>query len=279
MLLSYVRPRLTLAPFIRNYYQFYTPVALNQPICAELGNIRFVLEGGGFITTAKSERIEMNPGDTFFLGPTMSAYKIEMRPRTRIVGVGLLPRSWTALLDAYAADATDIIFDLREVTGTHVREACEKIFDCKYVLDIFPILDDYFSSLMERQNRRRSAYPSIIENWITDPNNSELDVLIQSSDVSQRQTERLALRYFGASPKKLQRKYRTLRAADRMGAGAVNWRDAAGEGFYDQAHFIKEFKTFVGVTPRQFIGRRAALISTIQEMRRGQNTEFPLAFL
>ena len=274
MLLTFIRPGLSLTPYIRNYYHFFASAGVEQPICAELGNLRFVLEGGGVVHTAHSRPEEFSAGDIFFVGPTMKAYRIVAKPGTRIFGIGILPRAWNALFDADASDATDRIINPRDVSGAHAHEYMERVFEAQSDQERAALSNSYFSELVERQSRRQ-GYPHIIEQWIVGSGDFAVDDLFAQSNLSQRQVERLALRYFGASPKKLERKYRALRAADRLSAGAENWRDAAGLTYYDQAHFIKDFKTFVGVTPRQFVHQKASLVSTIRELQRAH--ENPLA--
>jgi AraC-like DNA-binding protein len=73
----------------------------------------------------------------------------------------------------------------------------------------------------------------------------------------------------GATPKRLAAKYRSLQAAGRMAVGEVtDWRDAVDiGGFVDQPHFIREFKRFVGMTPRAFL---ASPDSFVHRLIRGQ---------
>ena len=79
--------------------------------------------------------------------------------------------------------------------------------------------------------------------------------------MSARSVERLARRIYGASPKLLARKYRTLNAAVRMGNGDIpGWADVVGSAYYDQSHFIREFKQFVGITPTRFVIEAAPLM-------------------
>ncbi|NOX95748.1 MAG: helix-turn-helix domain-containing protein [Alphaproteobacteria bacterium] len=106
-----------------------------------------------------------------------------------------------------------------------------------------------------------------------------IDKLIDVMDVSRRQTDRISKQIFGASPKLLQRKYRALRAADHIRTGQTLGAMAAGQSFYDQSHYIKEFRSFIGVTPQQFAGNQAALISAIQTKRDAGFGQLPLASL
>ena len=59
----------------------------------------------------------------------------------------------------------------------------------------------------------------------------------------------------GVTPKRLARSYRftfTVLAIDV--AAPIDWRDvAAGAGYFDQAHFVHEFREFTGLTPTRYV--------------------------
>jgi AraC-like DNA-binding protein len=66
-----------------------------------------------------------------------------------------------------------------------------------------------------------------------------------------RTLERLFSRHVGVSPKWVLRRFRMQEAAARVVAGEVAaWSALAHDlGFFDQAHFIREFKLQIGSTP------------------------------
>ncbi|MGP3917318.1 helix-turn-helix domain-containing protein [Nonomuraea sp. 10N515B] len=76
---------------------------------------------------------------------------------------------------------------------------------------------------------------------------------VSSTHLAQRFKELI-----GVTPKRLARTYRfaaTVRAIDP--AGPVNWVDLAGRaGYFDQAHFGHEFRTFTGLTPTRYVDVR-----------------------
>jgi AraC-like DNA-binding protein len=206
------------------------------------------------------------------LGPTMGAYSLEAEAGTRAFGVGILPRGWKALLGVDAEELADQVVDLSALTGAGACSAGEEIRNAPDLATMANAADRYFAALLARRKPpAQTNYPQALEKWLLDPDDLDLDRLIDMMDVSRRQTDRIAKQYFGASPKMLQRKYRALRAADRMlFDGAADWMDAAGPAFYDQSHFIKEFKTFIGATPRQYALNHAELVATVQSKRRSE---------
>ncbi|MGH3704930.1 MAG: helix-turn-helix domain-containing protein, partial [Agromyces sp.] len=62
----------------------------------------------------------------------------------------------------------------------------------------------------------------------------------------------------GVTPKRLARSYRftaTVLAIDV--AAPIDWGDvAAGAGYFDQAHFVHEFREFTGLTPTRYVEAR-----------------------
>jgi AraC-like DNA-binding protein len=73
--------------------------------------------------------------------------------------------------------------------------------------------------------------------------------------ISQRQLERIYQTQVGMSPiqySQLQR-VEKARLALKQTAGQSTTRLAMELGFYDQAHFIREFKTVVGITPYKYL--------------------------
>ncbi len=69
--------------------------------------------------------------------------------------------------------------------------------------------------------------------------------------LSARQLRRLSQLYLGLSPKEFSRviRFQYLLKAINQSSGAHPW----AEFFYDQAHFIREFKSLSGVTPTDFL--------------------------
>ena len=277
MKLHYHLPRPDLRDYVRAYYYFETDQPTAQPMSAELGNIRCLLAGGGQLVMPDGGVERFAP--TVLIGPTMGAYRLEAEAGTRAFGVSILPRGWKILLGVNAAEVTDKVVDLTALAGKAARLTGDEIRSAGSLPEMADAADRFFRHLLTTRAARGFPYPGVFEQWLLNPDDLDLDQLVAMMDVSRRQTDRIAKQFFGASPKLLQRKYRALRAADRILAGQSNWLDAAGPGFYDQSHFIKEFKTFIGVTPGEFAADRSGLAASVQTKRRREVVRHAQPFL
>ena len=81
-----------------------------------------------------------------------------------------------------------------------------------------------------------------------------VDDLAARFDLAPRTLQRLFRRYVGVSPKWVIRRFRMHEAAERASRGeGVDWAATAAElGYFDQAHFVRDFKAQVGRTPTAY---------------------------
>jgi AraC-like DNA-binding protein len=72
--------------------------------------------------------------------------------------------------------------------------------------------------------------------------------------LSVRTLQRLFRTHAGVSPKWVLQRYRLHEAAERMAAGETDdWAALALElGYFDQAHFINDFRSWIGTTPAEY---------------------------
>jgi transcriptional regulator GlxA family with amidase domain len=78
-----------------------------------------------------------------------------------------------------------------------------------------------------------------------------VDDVASKAGFSRRQLERLFRTYVGVSPKCVIQRYRLFEAADRLAEQPdANLAALAIElGYFDQAHFIRDFKAMIGSSP------------------------------
>lgn len=77
--------------------------------------------------------------------------------------------------------------------------------------------------------------------------------ITESVGISERQLERLFKRVVGLTPKRFCRIIRFAHIFKLVESGDVGWaKIALDSGFFDQSHFIKDFKAFTGEDPSRY---------------------------
>jgi AraC-like DNA-binding protein len=94
----------------------------------------------------------------------------------------------------------------------------------------------------------------IVESISAEGDITKVDHLVARFQMNKRGLQRLFSQYVGVSPKWVIQRFRLHEATEQMAAGeSIDWSQLAVKlGYYDQAHFIKDFKVMVGLTPAEY---------------------------
>lgn len=251
--MRYFAPPTALRQHVSSYYWFESRLpAFADLMRAELGQIRLVVEGAALSTYNDGHN---GLGQTAMLqGPTTAPVHYRASGTLRFFGIGLLPRGWAELIGVPADLLANEMIELAAVLpGAAVATLLDRVACARGDAERIAAVNE---ALLVRLTQGRTGsqwFTRLTDDWLTASANPDVDWLVAQSGMSARSVERLSRRIYGATPKLLARKYRALGAAVRLGTGeAQGWADAAGDAFYDQAHFIREFRCFTGVTPARF---------------------------
>ncbi len=255
--IRYFAPAPQLRGLISSYYWCETDLpVLADRMRAELGQVRFIVEGALRCAYDDGRIVDCPP--CLVSGPTAGPVSTQAFGPFRVFGAGLMPAGWTALLGVDATELSDRVVDLEGVLGPRAGGIAEQMANARDDAMRVSAADRFFTALMSRAHAVPLWFTRLTDEWLVASPNPSVDALVAAAGMSNRQVERWTRRHYGASPKLLSRKYRALQAAVRLGTGdAATWAEAAGEAFYDQSHFIREFKQFVGVTPSCFLASAA----------------------
>ena len=87
-----------------------------------------------------------------------------------------------------------------------------------------------------------------------DRNLTSVEALAQHAGLTKRALQRLFNQYVGISPKWVINRYRLHEAVAQVQAGVpISWTELALMlGYFDQAHFIRDFRKLVGRSPAEY---------------------------
>ena len=107
----------------------------------------------------------------------------------------------------------------------------------------------------------------IVEGIAQEPRILRVDDLARRLGLGVRRLQRLFTEYVGIGPKQVIRRYRLHEAAERVTrTRRGDWSLLAAElGYSDQAHFIRDFRRTIGLSP----GRYAASDQAVPEEAAG----------
>jgi len=249
--LSYLAPPEDLAGLFGPLYLFLADKAeVSDHTRADFAQIRFMLAGAGHYVFQDGRQVVTPP--CCMLGPTSAATRFEVAGPMRVLGVSVLPLGWSALGAGDASAVADDLFDLAERFGDAWTRLFAEIAALTDAEEIAALVWPFLRARVRKVSDAESAFVAAVDEWLADERSPRVDALQGTTGLSSRQIARLCNRIYGFAPKYLARKYRALRCALILARDNIEWSDLCDEGaFYDQSHFIREFKHFIGLTPSQ----------------------------
>lgn len=197
------------------------------------------------------------PADSFVMGFCKQYTEFELDHTFHYVGVRFLPTMFPQLFKINAALLSNRTESLDTIAPVTAHFIAETFASDQPITLIKELLDAYFRKHIAQvdfdvDSRLYGAIATIMRK--SGVLNLERDI---DSGISPRQLRRLFEYYIGDTAKtfsKVVRFQNILRAKPSIQSLRENklFFDA---GYYDQAHFIKEFKNFYGVTPSRAFGR------------------------
>lgn len=258
--IRFALPSLELQPFVTTYYHTQAVASPSEPVLEdylhpEWPNLRF-MDADWAYSAVGGEPMQMSP--TFSAaGPTSKATRFHITSG-RSWGIGLLPLGWSALFGVPASDYAD------RITDGHGDAAFDAFRPLALALaqalaagsgdfsEELAIIEHHMAALVPQQTAYSKAITAI-NAALVDPDLSTVGDFADQVGMNVRSLERLSKSVFGFTPKLLLRRQRFLRSlAQFMLDPSLNWLSTLDHQYHDQAHFIRDFKRFMGMNPSDY---------------------------
>ncbi len=249
-----------LRPYVRRYWgyveEFTAPVRRRE---LPSRDVVLILSLGP--TMELRHDVEGAVGEThtsFVAGLTEASVVTEMPGRSHGLQVNLTPLGAYALFAVPMHTLSSCTVSLEDLLGADVARLVERLHDAPAWDARFTLLDDAL-----RARLARGPQPSRDIAWAWSrllETGGRVSVGSLAAELG-RSRKHLAIGFrdlIGLAPKAASRVLRFERAVDSVLAGdATSWARIAHEcGYYDQAHFNRDFRRFAGSTPTEFVARQ-----------------------
>jgi len=193
-----------------------------------------------------------NPNRAFIIGVSERYIEFELEADFDFFGIRLLPTALPRLFGVPAGELRNQVVDLADVCPGFAKSLTENIQpemegeECPGKLD--GILNDIRRRpLTETDPRLLNALTTMVDQQ----GNLSLSQDLNDVGISQRQLRRLFLHDVGVSPKTFCRVLRFQAAYQELQRSTVASINGSyfDLGYFDQAHFIKEFRQYAGKPP------------------------------
>jgi AraC-like DNA-binding protein len=206
-----------------------------------------------------SINLVVEPDETWIWGvPTARATRM-LQATGWAVGTKFQPGAFTAITGIDAATLTNGRMALDEAFGDD-HEALRHLSGDGDSKAIVAAIEAILRSREVPYHPSLELVQQVIAGMRRAPPTASVEELAAEHNVAARTLQRLFRRYIGVGPKWVLKRLRVHQAAEQLASPASpNWTELALDlGYYDHAHFIRDFRLVVGRSPAQYAAEAAA---------------------
>lgn len=192
--------------------------------------------------------------------------------RVEMIGVVFRPYGLVPFIPCPVNELVGDVRNIRDVLDARVFELEDRLASAATIAEKFAAMESGLLQWMREDARAKPEVVRAVDLLTAAGGSISVHGLARTLGMSERTLERHFLTHTGLSPKSfavIQRIDRVLRLM-RQPSDAAKLLDYAAAGeFYDQSHFNRMFKRFVGATPQSYLQTRDSL-SDLYNTNRGE---------
>lgn len=145
------------------------------------------------------------------------------------------------------------------------KELEQKIIQATGVEQRIEIIEEFLLARFSDESTIENSVKTTVDALLATNGNATIKTILNDDLTKRRQLERKFVQQIGVSPKQLGKLIRLQTALKMLLSDeAENLTNIAYESdYYDQAHFIKDFKEFTGTNPKAFLGHENMALSAL----------------
>jgi AraC-like DNA-binding protein len=245
-------PSEILKPFVQKYIAVTINDTIENEIFYPSGYIDLVIMSNGFAATSINGIYRTTP-EVELLGHLTLPTSVSASKGTELLIARLHPYACSLFFKNPVSDFTNSATNVFLINSKEAREFYEQICSCRFLHQKINILECYLIDKLKQSEEiyARVANLSRICHYVTDHNDAfSIKTLSKKTGVSERYIQKQFLEYVGLQPVSLHASHRFIKSLQQIISTSSSLTSIAYAcGYYDQAHFVKEFKRFTGVSP------------------------------
>lgn len=262
------KPHSALESLVKFYWTLEVPFDINnhkQKIIPD-GCIEMTFNLGDKIKRYTSDTEFIFNPNAMVMGQLTKSYYIEPVGNVDTIAICFYPHGFTNFvnipLENLVDKETPIQNIFNEVQANRLEQSIIKATSTKERIDI---IETFLLNKLNEEATIEKIVKTTVNALLTTKGSTPINIILKDNLSKRRQLERHFKKQIGISPKQLSKVIR-LHATLQMlvSQKPETLTDIAYENeYFDQNHFIKDFKEFVGITPKEFLGDETMALSTL----------------
>lgn len=259
-----------LKPYIRHYYIFESDGDIEfEDIVFPSGDMEVIFNlGGGVWESSVNDKFLKNPSIELW-GQITKPLAIKSRGKHTMLGIKFFPHSAAYFLKDEIAKFNNQIVDLYDIIGKPIKTLHNQLLETSDMDKRIALLENFFLKILianEKKSFKIDKVADILTSIKKDPTENNIGNIASQHGISTRYLHKLIFQHTGLAPtsfNKIKRFQISLKllAKNEQPLTAIAYHC----GYFDQSHFIRDFKAFTGLTPSAYLANITPVNQLLQQ--------------
>ena len=255
---QYFLPSEILKSYIKHYYIFESDSDIEfQDTVFPSGEMEMIFNlGNGIWESLIDEQFHKTPKIELW-GQITKPLAIKSKGKHTMLGIRFYTHSAAYFFNDEVGIFNDQILDLEDVIGKPITTLHLQLLETSDIKKRIELIETFLiKKLTTNDNRSQKIQKvaNILSSLIKNPLENDINVIAAKYGMTPRYLHKLVFKHTGLAPKSYNKIMRFQRSLKLMtNNDSLLTSVAYDSGYFDQSHFIRDFKTFTGTTPTNFL--------------------------
>jgi AraC-like DNA-binding protein len=246
-----------LRAFVKCFYvcEYDTDVVF-QDMAVATGCVEIMFNlGSGSFQTGRENKFDTTPRVELW-GQIIKPLQFKSLGKNKMLGIRFYPHTASMVLNDHVDQFNDYVTDFTAVDSIEIKQLHEQLLNTLLLHDQLALLEAFLIKKVYTFQKKNSKF-ELVHNVVTEMKHEDFCDDIQDVafryGISSRYLQKLFLQYTGLSPKlyyKINRFQKSLILTNNKEESLTSI--AYQSGYFDQSHFVRDFKFFTGLAPSAF---------------------------
>ncbi len=253
-------------PILRQLIKYFWVLTSNNEVnishkLLPVNNIDIIINFSSQIKYTLGNKTQTIPKGLHFNGISKQYYTINQMGKLNVLGISFFSEGLYPFLKIPLSEFTNRTIELDLLISRFTSRIEEKISISNAYSEKFDIMENELLQLIDFELIKTKDISQLFNTFYWNTKKLDINCFCAQYGIAQRKMERIFNKYVGISPKAFQKINRFQGISNQiLKKEYVDLTSLAYEyGYYDQMHFIKDFKSYVGCSPSQFINKGEAV--------------------